>query len=439
MASVIGSAILRTQSDERLVALARDGHQRAFEAIAERYRAELTRSLRRLMPSGSVEDALQQTHLQAWKALSGGTEVRELRAWLHRIARNAAIAVASRGYDYDELKDALLVTPGPEHELERREAVRRALRGIAELPERQREALLAVAVGGRSHAEVGLELGITDSAARQLVHRARVSLLAAASILTPPQLVHWAAQAGHSVAAGKAVAGTGTGIGGSLAGPALKFGAVAVTVGGVAAGVGPIRRALVTPAPASHHHRHVHQSRATIYEAAALNLRATVRRPTPTGAPRTTITPAPAAVTHHSSHRVRLVRPDAIGKAVAPTATPAPSPAPPTTAAAPAWPTAATAAPPTTAPAAASAATVSPLALLLAWWYAHRQAGASAPGQPGQTPTGTAPTDHCPPAGASTAPAAKDGSTAGSGGCPATRSGSSWSTPGGTPPVPGDH
>ncbi len=434
MASVIGSAILRTQSDERLVALARGGHQRAFEAIAERYRAELTRSLRRLMPGGSVEDALQQTHLQAWKALSGGTEVRELRAWLHRIARNAAIAVASRGYDYDELHDALLVTPGPEHELERREAVRRALRGIAELPERQREALLAVAVGGRSHAEVGLELGITDTAARQLVHRARVSLLAAASILTPPQLVRWAAQAGHSMVAGKAVAGTGTGIGGSLAGPALKLGAVAVTVGGVAAGVGPIRHALVTPAPAPHHQRHVHHARPSIYQTAALNLRVTAHHPTGSAGPRTTIGPAPAApAARHSSHRVRLVRPDAIGKTVAPGAAAVPNPA---AAAAPApSPAASTpSAPNPTAstPAAASAATASPVAVLLAWWYAHHQPGASPAGGPGPGSSGSTATDKCPAAG-TTPPAGKDGSAAGSSGCPATRSGSSWSTPGGTP------
>ncbi|HEU0318666.1 MAG TPA: sigma-70 family RNA polymerase sigma factor, partial [Solirubrobacteraceae bacterium] len=204
MASVIGSAILRTQTDERLVALARTGHGRAFEAISERYRAELTRCLRRILPPGSVEDALQQTNLQAWKALSGGTEVRELRAWLHEIARNAARGVASRGYDYDELKEALLVTPGPEQDLERREAVRRALRGVAELPERQREALLAVAVGGRSHAEVALDLGITDTAARQLVRRARVSLLAMSSVAVPQQLVLWAARAGHSAVVGKA-------------------------------------------------------------------------------------------------------------------------------------------------------------------------------------------------------------------------------------------
>ncbi len=292
MASVIGSAILRTQTDERLVALARTGHGRAFEAISERYRAELTRCLRRILPPGSVEDALQQTNLQAWKALSGGTEVRELRAWLHEIARNAARGVASRGYDYDELKEALLVTPGPEQDLERREAVRRALRGVAELPERQREALLAVAVGGRSHAEVALDLGITDTAARQLVRRARVSLLAMSSVAVPPQLVLWAARAGHSALVGKAAAGTGagkaaagTGLGGGLAGSALKVGAVAVTVGGVAVGVAPIRQALAPPRPAhvARHHRH-HAPRTEAIQVAALTTGLDGGRPPPGGA-----------------------------------------------------------------------------------------------------------------------------------------------------------
>jgi len=264
MASVISSAILRTQTDERLVALARAGHKRAFEAIAERYRGELSRAVRRILPSGSVEDALQQTNLQAWQALSGGTEVRELRAWLHRIARNAAIAAASRGYDYDELKDALLVCPGPEEDLERRDAVRRALRGIAELPERQRDALLAVAVEGRSHAELGLDLGITDTAARQLVRRARVSLIGLMSVATPPQVIEWAARAGHSVVAGKLAAGkaaagkaaAGSGLGAGLGGSALKVGAIAVTVGGVVAGVPPIRHALVPSRPPAAAHRH---------------------------------------------------------------------------------------------------------------------------------------------------------------------------------------
>jgi RNA polymerase sigma factor (sigma-70 family) len=367
VASVIGSAILRTQTDERLVALARAGHKRAFEAIAERYRAELTRALRRILPTSSVEDALQQTLLQAWQALSAGTEVRELRAWLHRIARNAAIAASSRGYDYDELKDALLISPGPDEDLERREAVRRALRGIAELPERQRDALLAVAVDGRSHAQVGMDLGITDTAARQLVRRARVSLLSVMSVAVPPPLVGWAARAGHSVvggssAAGKAAAGkaAGTGIGGGLGGSALKVGAIVVTVGGVAAGVPPIRHVIVPPTP-SHtaHHAARRSSHEPTYVAAALV--------TPTG--RSAATSRSSAVGGSSpsrersrAHRTRTPVQAGSGTtpAVVPAGTPASAPGAATTT------TAATATPASgTSPGAAATAA------FWVWWLAH--------------------------------------------------------------------
>jgi RNA polymerase sigma factor (sigma-70 family) len=430
MASVISSAILRTQTDERLVTLARAGHQRAFEAIAERYRGELSRSLRRLLPAASVEDALQQTHLQAWKALSGGTEVRELRAWLHRIARNAAIGVATRGYDYDELQDALLVSPGPEHELERREAVRRALRGIAALPERQREALLAVAVGGRSHAEVALELGITDSAARQLVHRARVSLLAAASIMTPPQLVHWAARAGHSMVAGKAAAGTG--VGGTLAGPALKLGAVAATVGGVAAGVGPLGHALVPPAhPVLHHQRHAHHATAPATQTAALKLRPAAR-PQRAASPAPAAAAAPSAARRHASHHIRRIRTDAVGKAVAPVSAVVPAPSTPASSPAQVSAPAASATPTAVTP------TVSPLVALVAWLYAHHQTAASAGvatnGSPGtsSTPTSNS-TGSCD--GATTATGASDTWHGTPRGCP-TRRHFLGSAPAGTAPDP---
>src|SRR3954447_18679038 len=81
------SVLLRTQSDERLVVLARAGHERAFEAIVARYRGGLLRVARRYLPDARAEDALQQAFLAAWSALQRGDDVRDLRAWLHRIAR----------------------------------------------------------------------------------------------------------------------------------------------------------------------------------------------------------------------------------------------------------------------------------------------------------------------------------------------------------------
>src|SRR4051812_6899485 len=147
--------LLRTQSDARLVALAREGHEVAFEAIVERYRRQLLHACRRVLPEARAEDALQQALVAAWRGLQRGDEVRELRPWLHRIAHNTSLNVLREGgYDYVELQESLRIADAPDDELERRAVVRQALHGLASLPPRQREALLAIAVEGRSQDEV---------------------------------------------------------------------------------------------------------------------------------------------------------------------------------------------------------------------------------------------------------------------------------------------
>lgn len=67
MSPSVSVRLLLTQSDARLVELARAGHERAFEALVERYRRPLLGYCRRLLlPHERAEDALQQGLLQAW-------------------------------------------------------------------------------------------------------------------------------------------------------------------------------------------------------------------------------------------------------------------------------------------------------------------------------------------------------------------------------------
>ena len=196
------SVLLRTQSDERLVVLARSGHERAFEAIIERYRGALLRAARRYLPDARAEDALQQAYLAAWSALQRGDEVRDLRAWLYRIVHNTALnQLRIGGYDYAELEESLRGGEALQEEMERRAVVRQTLTGLAALPDRQRDALLKIAVEGRSQEEVAVALGVSEGAVRQLVHRARITLRAAATVLVPMPLAEWAAAAGSSGAA----------------------------------------------------------------------------------------------------------------------------------------------------------------------------------------------------------------------------------------------
>src|SRR3954467_5624268 len=108
------TVLLRTQSDERLVVLARAGHERAFEAIVERYRGALLRASRRYLPEARAEDALQQAFISAWGAIDNGDEIPDLRAWLDRIVHNTALnQLRVAGCDFAELEDSLRRTESP--------------------------------------------------------------------------------------------------------------------------------------------------------------------------------------------------------------------------------------------------------------------------------------------------------------------------------------
>jgi RNA polymerase sigma factor (sigma-70 family) len=246
MAPVLSTPLLRTQSDRRLVALAAEGHDRAFEAIVERYRRPLQRYLRRLLSEALAEDVLQASFVRAWQALRAGTDVRELRPWLYRIAHNQALNTLRAAGAALPAVAAELPAVSLEAEVERREELRAALHGIEALPDRQRAALVAIAVADRPHADVARELGMSDGALRQLLLRARTTLRAAATALTPYPMVSWLAGGQEATAA--RVAEVAVGAGG--AGVALKAGVAALAAGAVVAG-GPALRSDHQPAPAS--------------------------------------------------------------------------------------------------------------------------------------------------------------------------------------------
>jgi RNA polymerase sigma factor (sigma-70 family) len=254
MAPVLSTPLLRTQSDDRLVALAADGHDRAFEAIVERYRRPLQRYLRRLLSEALAEDVLQATFVRAWQALRAGTDVRELRPWLYRIAHNQALNTLRAAGSALPAMAAELPAVSLEAEVERREELRAALHGIEALPDRQRAALVAIAVADRAHADVARELGMSDGALRQLLLRARTTLRAAATALTPYPIMSWLAGGQEATAA--RVAEVAVGAGG--AGVALKAGVAALAAGVIVAG-GPVLRGDHQPAKAKSAAREAHR------------------------------------------------------------------------------------------------------------------------------------------------------------------------------------
>jgi RNA polymerase sigma factor (sigma-70 family) len=229
----VSTRLLATQSDQRLLELLANGHERAFEAVVHRYRRPLLSYCRRMgLADSRAEDVLQQSLLKAWLALQGGTEVRELRPWLYRIVHNTAVnAMRSAPEEQgSELEAARMETVAAESQLERSIAARDALTDVAALPPMQRDAIVMSALDGRSHEEVASALGITNGAVRGLLYRARATLRSAAALLIPQPLLEWASGSASRVAptAGR-LAELSAGGGGEAGGMLLKGAAVAVT------------------------------------------------------------------------------------------------------------------------------------------------------------------------------------------------------------------
>ncbi|HEX4187105.1 MAG TPA: RNA polymerase sigma factor [Solirubrobacteraceae bacterium] len=184
------------QSDHRLLALARAGDERAFEALVRRHRRSLLRYGRRMgLSDVRAEDVVQQSLLRAWLALERGGEVHAPKAWLYRTVHNTAVNELRSARDHAPLEEgaSVEVAASVESDFERRVAVRQTLHDVAGLPRMQREAIMLTAFDGRSHDEIAVALGVTHGAVRGLLYRARSTLRDAAAAVLPQPVLLWAA------------------------------------------------------------------------------------------------------------------------------------------------------------------------------------------------------------------------------------------------------
>jgi RNA polymerase sigma-70 factor, ECF subfamily len=83
--------------EARLLARARQGDGDAFGVLVGAYRGELHAHCYRMLGSyHDAEDALQDALVKAWRGLAGFEGRSSLRAWLYKVATNAALDVARR-------------------------------------------------------------------------------------------------------------------------------------------------------------------------------------------------------------------------------------------------------------------------------------------------------------------------------------------------------
>ncbi|HLH14270.1 MAG TPA: sigma-70 family RNA polymerase sigma factor, partial [Solirubrobacteraceae bacterium] len=178
------SALLRLQSDERLIALTRRGQHAAFEVLCARYQSRLLSFCRHMLGSREdAEDVLQEVFAAAFNAVLADERAINVRPWLYRIARNrslnhlrraTAIGVDSMDVHYAEHG----ISTGDK--VMRRESFRELVADVHKLPETQRTALLLREIDALSYEQIAHAMETTVPSVKSLLVRARISLAEAA-------------------------------------------------------------------------------------------------------------------------------------------------------------------------------------------------------------------------------------------------------------------
>jgi RNA polymerase sigma factor (sigma-70 family) len=173
---------LRLAPDDRLVAFVRRGDPAAFETLYERHAAELLSFCTYMLGSRhDAEDALQMTFVAAYRALLTHRRPVALRPWLFAIARNDCLNLLRKRRPTSELNGEIALNGDPFRELELKDEVTQTFKGILELPESQRAAIVLAEMHGLSHAEIGHVLGARPEQVKAYVYQARSHLISARS------------------------------------------------------------------------------------------------------------------------------------------------------------------------------------------------------------------------------------------------------------------
>jgi RNA polymerase sigma factor (sigma-70 family) len=176
---VIGVGRLTRHGDERLARFVAQGNQDAFAVLYERYHQELYRYCHSILhDEADAQDALQAAMTAALAALHRDQRRAPVRPWLYRIAHNEAISlIRRRGVANGDGGAVESLSASAEERAGERARFAVLMADLADLPERQRSALLMRELSGLSHEEIAVALQTSVGAAKQAILGARRALV----------------------------------------------------------------------------------------------------------------------------------------------------------------------------------------------------------------------------------------------------------------------
>ena len=175
----------RASDDRRLLAQARGGEVEAFAELVRRHEHRVRAGLYRLLDDErDVEEATQDSFVQAWRNLDRFRGEAAVFTWLYRIAVNEALGRLRRkrvplaeGADVEQADSRTAeATSEPEGAAEAGELKAFLARRIRALPLEYRAPLVLRDLFGLSNQEVADVLELSVAAAKSRIHRARMQL-----------------------------------------------------------------------------------------------------------------------------------------------------------------------------------------------------------------------------------------------------------------------
>ena len=179
--TTIESAPEAGPDDATLVSRARDGDVRAYEVLVVRYQGRMFRLASKMLADrGEAEDVVQEVFLKAWRRLYQLTDDAAFVGWMYRMTTNRCLNVIRTRRPHAELDPETTESARADTQPEQAVQVSTQLEALnAALPEltpEQRACWLLREVDGLSYDEIASIIGVSSTAVRGRIARARAQL-----------------------------------------------------------------------------------------------------------------------------------------------------------------------------------------------------------------------------------------------------------------------
>ena len=177
-------------TDRELVEQAKRGDQGAFEQLVlDNQNKVYTLALRLVNDRTAAEDLAQEAFVRAWQGLVSFQGGSSFSTWVYRLATNLCIDYLRRQRRRERVEPVVSLDDAdsgwaepadrdsdPQLVLERSERGRALARGLAKLPDWQRQVLVLRELSGLSYQEISSALNIDLGTVKSRIARARLNL-----------------------------------------------------------------------------------------------------------------------------------------------------------------------------------------------------------------------------------------------------------------------